>query len=112
MDKDNKDMCPNFTALNGRLPGGAKVGKAIIGEAKVSHAPLNIQEPTEKVIHCHTACSKYPIDQPCSQPTVCENNRRNGVRCPVREMGEHHDCDYEEEHSEGELARVNKTRVD
>ena len=49
MDKDTKDMCPNFTALNGRLPGGAKVGKAVIGEAKVSHASLNIQEATEKV---------------------------------------------------------------
>ena len=33
------------------------------------------------------------------------------MRCPLREMGEHHDCDYEEEHSEGELARVNKTRA-
>ena len=102
MDKDTKDMCPNFTALNGRLPGGAKVGKAV----------LNVQEPTQKVLHCHTACSKYPADQPCSQPSTCENNRRDGVRCPLKEIGEHHDCDYEEEHTEGELVRINRTRVD
>ena len=112
MDKNTKNMCPNFTALNGRLPGGAKVGKAVIGETKVSHVTPEIQEPADKVIHCHTACIKYPADQPYNQPTICENNRKNEVRCPVRELGEHHDCDIQVECSEGELVRVNKTRAD
>ena len=36
MDKDTKDMCTNFATLNSRLPGGAKVSKAV----------LNVQQPT------------------------------------------------------------------
>ena len=103
MDKSTKNMCPNFTALNSRLPGGAKVGKAIIAEVKINQSTQEIQEPANKAIHCHTTCIKYPTDEPCDQPIKCAHNRKNGVRCTVRESAEHHDCVLPTDGSECEM---------
>ena len=111
MDKSTKNMCPNFTALNSRLPGGAKVGKAIIAEVKINQTTQAIQEPAVRTLHCHIACVQHKINDPCSQPIDCENNRKNGVKCPVKEVGEHHDCDICKNYSEGELIEANRTRA-
>ena len=109
MDKDTRDSCPNFALLSRRFVGGAKTSKAV----------LNIKQTTQQTLHFHWACSKYPTDQPCDQPTICKSKQNADkalgpgftLSCPIKDNGEHHDCLYEKELTEDDLISVNIARV-